>query len=58
VGESACEETKVATTRKVDLFRELKAEYATPKKPILIRTTPGRYLTVLGKGEPAAPAFM
>lgn len=47
----------MVTAEKVDLFKELKAEYATPKTPALIRTSPGRYLTVVGKGGPAAPAF-
>jgi hypothetical protein len=45
------------TTEKIDLCRELKAEYATPKKPAIVETTPGVYLSVSGKGSPEEPSF-
>jgi hypothetical protein len=43
--------------RKVDLFRELKAEYAQPKVPTVLRTTPGRYLAIEGRAAPGTDDF-
>jgi hypothetical protein len=34
-----------------------KAEYVAPKKPVLIRTKPAKYLTIAGQGAPAGAAF-
>lgn len=43
---------------KLDLFREhRRADYATPRKPVLIETTPGRYLSVSGRGVPGGEDF-
>jgi hypothetical protein len=42
---------------KIDLFKEHKAEYATPRKPVLIETTPGRYLSISGRGVPGGEEF-
>jgi hypothetical protein len=42
---------------KVDVFKEHKAEYATPKAPAFIQTTPGLYLTVEGQGAPEGQEF-
>ena len=42
---------------KLDLFRKHKAEYVTPKKPVLLTVGPAKYLAVQGKGEPAGAAF-
>jgi hypothetical protein len=42
---------------KLDLYKVLKEEYATPKKPVLVKTTPGKYLTVTGRGEPGGESF-
>ena len=42
---------------KLDLFKSLKAEYATPASPAFITTTPGQYLQVEGSGNPGGDAF-
>lgn len=42
---------------KIDLFKQLKAEYRQPKKPLLLETTPGQYLTIDGTGEPGGEWF-
>lgn len=43
---------------KIDLFKELKAaDYAQPRKPALIETTEGVYLTIDGQGEPGGDEF-
>ena len=47
----------MATTTKLDLFKKHKAEYVAPKKPVLVKIGPARYLAVEGRGEPAAAAF-
>lgn len=47
----------MATTTKIDLFREHRDEYAMPKAPKLIRTAPARYLTVAGTGGPQGDEF-
>lgn len=42
---------------KLDLYREHKQEYITPKKPALIKVGPAKYLTITGCGEPGGKAF-
>lgn len=42
---------------KIDLFKELKREYAAPSTPRFITTTPGQYLQVAGTSAPAGEAF-
>ena len=42
---------------KIDLFREHKDEYATPKAPALVKTKAAKYLTIDGQGEPGGAAF-
>ncbi len=42
---------------KLDLYKLHAAEYVTPKRPALVATRPGRYLTITGTGEPGGPAF-
>lgn len=42
---------------KIDLFKSLKSEYAMPKSPAFITTTPGQYLQVCGEGPPGGTAF-
>jgi hypothetical protein len=42
---------------KVDLFRELSEEYAVPRRPALLRTTKGKYLSIEGQGAPGSAAF-
>jgi len=43
--------------KKLDLYKELKAEYVTPKKPVLVKTKPAKYLTITGKGKPGGELF-
>ncbi len=42
---------------KVDLLKQHKADYVTPKKPVLLTIGPAKYLTADGKGEPSGAAF-
>lgn len=42
---------------KIDLFKELKTDYATPKQPTLLTTTPGHYLRIEGRGHPETSEF-
>jgi hypothetical protein len=42
---------------KVDVFREHRDEYVMAKAPTLVRTGPGRYLTVTGTGSPEGEEF-
>jgi hypothetical protein len=51
------EEANMASAGKIDLFKDNKAEYASPKKPTLVETGPASYLTFAGKGDPAGDAF-
>lgn len=42
---------------KLDLYKVHKAEYVTPKEPVLIEVKPAKYLTILGKGAPGGEVF-
>ena len=42
---------------KLDLFKANKIEYATPKKPTLIKMAPAQYLSIEGGGEPGGEEF-
>jgi hypothetical protein len=42
---------------KLDLLKQHKAEYVTPKKPVLLKVGPAKYLAVEGRGAPADAAF-
>ncbi len=44
-------------TTKLDLYKIHKAEYVTPKKPVLVRTKPAQYLTIGGQGAPGGARF-
>ena len=44
-------------TQKLDLYKVHKAEYITPKKPVLIQTKPAKYLAITGQGAPGGKAF-
>ena len=44
-------------TAKLDLYKVHKAEYITPKKPVLVKTRPAKYLTISGRGAPASAEF-
>ena len=47
----------MATASKLDLYKLHAAEYVTPKRPALVPTRPGRYLTIDGAGDPGGPVF-
>ena len=44
-------------TPKLDLYKVHKAEYVTPKEPVLIQTKRAKYLVFTGRGAPAGEAF-
>jgi len=46
-----------AKAEKIDLFRQFKDQYATPKTPTLVSMPPAYYLTITGRGEPGGVAF-
>ncbi len=45
------------TAKTLDLYKEHKAEYVTPKEPVLIDVKPAKYLTITGKGAPGGTEF-
>jgi hypothetical protein len=47
----------MATAAKIDIYRQFRSEYITPKKPSLVNVQPARYLTFTGRGEPGAWHF-
>ena len=47
----------MAAPAKLDLHRKHKAEYVTPKQPVLLRIGPAKYLSVEGRGAPASSGF-
>jgi hypothetical protein len=47
----------VSQQAKVDIVREYKDEYATPKAPMMVRTRPAKYLAADGSGPPGDDAF-
>jgi hypothetical protein len=42
---------------KIDLFKEHKAEYAAPRKPVLVTVAKARYLAIEGQGAPGSEEF-
>ena len=44
-------------SEKIDLFKSLKREYAAPRTPAFVETTPGHYLRIEGAGKPGGKAF-
>lgn len=42
---------------KIDLYKLNKAEYVTPRKPLLLAIQPARYLSITGQGAPGGPEF-
>lgn len=45
------------TTKKLDLYVQHKAEYVTPKAPVLLQASPAQYLAIDGRGEPGGAEF-
>jgi AraC family transcriptional regulator len=46
-----------ATLTKLDLYKEHAADYATPRKPVLLNIAPAKYLTIVGSGKPGGDDF-
>lgn len=44
-------------TEKINLFKQLKADYQSPMEPLLVETTPGNYLSLKGEGKPGGKRF-
>lgn len=44
-------------TKKIDLRKQLKAFYSSPKKPNIIDVPPAKFLTITGRGEPGGEAY-
>jgi hypothetical protein len=42
---------------KLDLYKEHKQEYLAPREPVLIETSPAKYLVIAGRGEPGGERF-
>ena len=51
--------TKAARAKvaKLDLYQVYKADYVTPRKPVLLRIAKAAYLGIAGQGEPGGQAF-
>ena len=47
----------MATLKKIDLYKEHKAEYAARQRPALINVGSAQYLAVAGQGAPGGDAF-
>ncbi|MEK7668519.1 MAG: GyrI-like domain-containing protein [Gemmatimonadota bacterium] len=47
----------MAVTAKLDLFKKYRAEYVTPKKPVLVKVGPVKYLAFTGRGAPTSAGF-
>lgn len=47
----------MATNDKIDLYKQHKDQYVTPKKPALVTMDKAVYLTVTGRGAPGGPEF-
>jgi len=42
---------------KLDLYQTYKAEYATPRRPVILRVAEATYLGIAGRGTPGGEAF-
>jgi len=47
----------MAATDKIDLYKQHKDQYVTPKKPVLVTMDEATYLTISGRGAPGGPEF-
>ena len=47
----------MTTNDKIDLYKQHKDQYVTPKKPVLVTMDEAMYLTVTGRGAPGGPEF-
>ncbi len=44
-------------TEKLDLYKLHSADYAAPKKPVIVEIRPAKYLAITGRGEPGGEIF-
>jgi hypothetical protein len=49
--------TRMPSLAKFDLFKERKADYVSPKRPVLLEIPPARYLRITGHGEAGGREF-
>lgn len=42
---------------KLDLYKEFKSEYVTPKQPVFVSVGPAKYLSITGQGAPGGERF-
>ncbi|MCU0918169.1 MAG: GyrI-like domain-containing protein [Planctomycetes bacterium] len=47
----------MASTEKIDLFKQHKDQYVAAKKPVLVTMDEATYLTITGRGAPGGPEF-
>jgi hypothetical protein len=47
----------MSAARKLDLYKLHASDYVAPRRPTLVTTRPGRYLTIAGTGDPDGPGF-
>lgn len=47
----------MASVTKFDIYKDRKADYATPRKPVLLEMPPARYLSITGHGEAGGREF-
>lgn len=47
----------MATTDKLDLYKQHKDQYVLAKKPVLVTMEEAAYLTIIGRGTPDGPEF-
>ena len=47
----------MAKHAKLDLYKQYKSEYVTPKEPVFVVVGPAKYLTITGHGGPGGEQF-
>ncbi len=47
----------MASTDRIDLYKQHRDQYVTPKKPVLVAMDDATYLTISGRGAPGGPEF-
>lgn len=47
----------MATHAKLDLYKEFRSEYVTPKQPVFVAVGPAQYLSITGQGKPGGESF-
>lgn len=57
MGEQTMAKRNTEKTEKLDLYKEYKSEYVTPKQPTLIDAGPAGYLAIDGQGLPGGEMF-